>query len=111
MGWEGLARIDVEKSASHHLSHNEIAGDNPCYRHLSAVASITALATAVLVMRAVDGKAVASPTTLTTLGSPTSPKVTSATTVAMAVSTCGLRHNKSPTLTNIMSVRYQRKRS
>ena len=35
MGWEGLARIDVEKSASHHLSQTEIDGDNPCSRHLS----------------------------------------------------------------------------
>jgi len=35
MGWEGLARIDVEKSFSHQLSQNEIASDNPCYQHLS----------------------------------------------------------------------------
>ena len=28
-------RIDVEKSASHHQSHHEIAGDNPCSQHLS----------------------------------------------------------------------------
>jgi hypothetical protein len=34
MGWGGLARIGVEK-ASHHLSQNEIAGDNPCSQHLS----------------------------------------------------------------------------
>jgi hypothetical protein len=34
--WDGqLARIDVEKSAYHHVSQNEIAGDNPCSRHLS----------------------------------------------------------------------------
>jgi hypothetical protein len=26
--------IDVEKSSSHHLSQNEIAGDNPCSQHL-----------------------------------------------------------------------------
>jgi photosystem II stability/assembly factor-like uncharacterized protein len=28
-------RIDVDKSSSHHQSHSEIAGDNPCYRHLT----------------------------------------------------------------------------
>jgi hypothetical protein len=27
--------ITVEKSSSHHLSQNEIGGDNPCSRHLS----------------------------------------------------------------------------
>ena len=27
--------IDVEKSSSHHLSHSEIASDNPCSRQLS----------------------------------------------------------------------------
>src|SRR5215469_5531734 len=27
MGWKGLARIDVEKSASHHLSQNGMHGD------------------------------------------------------------------------------------
>ena len=27
--------ITVAKSSSHHLSQNEIAGDNPCSRHLS----------------------------------------------------------------------------
>ena len=26
-GWEGLARIDVEKSSSHHLSQNATAGE------------------------------------------------------------------------------------
>ena len=26
--------IDVDKSASHQLSQNEIDSDNPCYRHL-----------------------------------------------------------------------------
>src|ERR1700758_2385040 len=34
MGWVGLARIDVEKSSSHHLSQSEIGGDNACSRHL-----------------------------------------------------------------------------
>jgi hypothetical protein len=29
MGWEDLARIDVEKSSSHQLSHSEIGSDNP----------------------------------------------------------------------------------
>jgi hypothetical protein len=29
-----LARIDVEKSASHQLSQNEISSDNPCYQQL-----------------------------------------------------------------------------
>jgi hypothetical protein len=29
MNWDGLPRIDVEKSASHHLSQIEIDGDNP----------------------------------------------------------------------------------
>jgi hypothetical protein len=29
MGWEGLARIDVEKSASHHLSQNEMSLESP----------------------------------------------------------------------------------
>jgi hypothetical protein len=29
MGWDGLPRIDVAKSAYHHLSRNEIGGDNP----------------------------------------------------------------------------------
>ena len=29
MGWEGLARIEVEKSSSHHRSRNDIGGDNP----------------------------------------------------------------------------------
>jgi hypothetical protein len=34
--WDGqLARIGVEKSASHHLSQTEIASDNPSYQHLS----------------------------------------------------------------------------
>jgi len=28
--------IDVDKSASHHLSQSEIASDNPCYQHLSS---------------------------------------------------------------------------
>jgi hypothetical protein len=32
MDWEGLARIDVAKSSSHHLSQGEIDGDNPCYQ-------------------------------------------------------------------------------
>src|SRR5580693_4576963 len=32
-----LARIGVDKSASHHLSQNEIAGDNPCSRQLSGL--------------------------------------------------------------------------
>jgi hypothetical protein len=27
--------IDVEKSASHHVSQGEIGSDNPCYQHLS----------------------------------------------------------------------------
>jgi hypothetical protein len=35
MGLDGLPRIDVEKSASHHLSQLEIGSDNPCYQHLS----------------------------------------------------------------------------
>ena len=29
MGWEGLARIDVEKSASRHLSQNEMSLESP----------------------------------------------------------------------------------
>ena len=29
MGWEGLARIDVEKSASHHLFQNEMSLESP----------------------------------------------------------------------------------
>ena len=36
MGWDGLARIDVEKSSSHQLSQIEIAGDNPCSQQLSS---------------------------------------------------------------------------
>jgi hypothetical protein len=28
------ARVDVDKSASHHLSQNDIASDKPCSRHL-----------------------------------------------------------------------------
>jgi hypothetical protein len=32
---EALIRMDVDKSASHHQSHTEIAGDNPCSQHLS----------------------------------------------------------------------------
>jgi hypothetical protein len=43
MGWEGLARIDVEKSFSHQLSQNEIASDyihgNPFPRQLSRPAT------------------------------------------------------------------------
>src|SRR5579864_7485933 len=35
MGWDGLPRIDVDKSASHQLSQSEIASDNPCDQHLS----------------------------------------------------------------------------
>ena len=35
MGWDGLPRIDVEKSSYHHLSQNEIGSDNPCSRHLA----------------------------------------------------------------------------
>jgi tetratricopeptide (TPR) repeat protein len=31
----GPSRIGVEKSAYHQLSHWQIGGDNPCYRHLS----------------------------------------------------------------------------
>jgi hypothetical protein len=31
---EALIRMDVDKSASHHQSHTEIAGDNPCYQQL-----------------------------------------------------------------------------
>ena len=30
-----LGLIDVDKSASHHLSQTEIDGDNPCSQHLS----------------------------------------------------------------------------
>jgi hypothetical protein len=32
---EGSGTIGVEKSASHQLSHNEIASDNPCSQRLS----------------------------------------------------------------------------
>jgi hypothetical protein len=39
MGWEDLARIDVEKSSSHQLSQIEIASDNPCAQHLSGNAN------------------------------------------------------------------------
>ena len=35
MGRDVPDAIDVDKSSSHHLSHCEIAGDNPCSRHLS----------------------------------------------------------------------------
>jgi hypothetical protein len=34
-----LVWIDVDKSASHHQSRNEIASDNPCYRHLDTPAT------------------------------------------------------------------------
>jgi hypothetical protein len=32
--------ITVDKSAYHHLSQNEIAGDNPCSRQLSGIGSV-----------------------------------------------------------------------
>ena len=43
MGWDGLPRIDVEKSSSHQLSQVEIASDNPSSRHLSgSIANLVA---------------------------------------------------------------------
>jgi hypothetical protein len=42
-GLDGLVRIDVEKSSSHHLSQSEIDGDNPCYRQLSATRTKSSL--------------------------------------------------------------------
>jgi hypothetical protein len=35
MGRDVPDAIDVDKSASHHLSQTEIGGDNPCSQHLS----------------------------------------------------------------------------
>jgi hypothetical protein len=37
MGLDGLPRIDVEKSAYHHQSRNEIGSDNPCSGQVSDV--------------------------------------------------------------------------